>query len=503
MGFSFKHKPAPAWKGYQFALIVCTAATAVGLPFRESLNPENAAMLYLVGIALAAAYCGRASAMLAAIVSAAAYNFFFTRPYYSLWIDSYRDLIATILLLLTSLIIGSLAARLRAQSNFFQHKEQATAALYAMARELASTRGQNNMLSVIRHHVEQMFEGMATLWTIEHDAMRCLTHPELTDDLKEKSASLFAYEHMQPAGLGTPTLAGARGYYIPLRGSVNILGVLGLFPKAGELEPDEKVQLEAIASVVASALERAQTADIAEKSKVEAEGEKMRNALLSSVSHDFRTPLASIKGVISSMMIDEQLPTEERKELLSSAYHETARLERMVGNLLDVTLLESGRLTLKQDYYFIPELVGNAIVRTKEMLGDRSVEYQFKDDLPAVRVDGLLIEQVLVNLLENAGKYTQPASVISIYARKQGDNIHLEVADQGQGIPVGEEQKIFDKFHRGTRSGQGSGLGLAICRGIIQAHGGSIVAYNRDRGGAVFSITLPASAAPSITEEAA
>ena len=202
-------------------------------------------------------------------------------------------------------------------------------------------------------------------------------------------------------------------------------------------------------------------------------------------------------------MSDEQLPTVERKELLSSAYHETARLERMVGNLLDVTLLESGKLTLKQDYYFIPELVGNAIARTKELLGVRAVQYQFENDLPAVRVDGLLIEQVLVNLLENAAKYTPEGSAIFISAHKQGDTIRMEISDQGQGIPPGEEQQIFDKFHRGARSGQGSGLGLAICRGIIQAHGGSISAHNRDTGGAVFSFTLPASKAPSIAEEAA
>jgi two-component system sensor histidine kinase KdpD len=203
------------------------------------------------------------------------------------------------------------------------------------------------------------------------------------------------------------------------------------------------------------------------------------------------------------MMIDEQLPIEERKELLSSAYHETARLERMVGNLLDVTLLESGKLTLKQDYYFIPELVGNAVARTKELLGTRSVQCQFENDLSAVRVDGLLIEQVLVNLLENAAKYTPDGSTITISASKQGNTIRMEVADQGQGITLGEEQKIFDKFHRSARSSQGSGLGLAICRGIITAHDGNIAARNRDSGGAVFSFTLPASDAPSIAEEAA
>jgi two-component system sensor histidine kinase KdpD len=503
MAFSFKHKPAPNGHGHLAALIASSIATAIGLPLRGYLNPVNLVMLYLLGIVLVAARYGRRPSAGAAVLSALSFDFFLVEPYYSFVISDIQYVITFFALLITGLVISAKTSQLAAQSMYFEIKEHNTAALYAIARALASTRGQE-IISVISRHVEGSFDGSATLWLPGVDGqMHCPTNPELADDLKERSAVLSAYEHGLAAGLGTPTLAGARGYYIPLKGS-KVLGVLGLSPRAGNpLEPDEKARFEAVASVAASALERIEIAELAEKHKVEAEGEKTRNALLSSVSHDLRTPLASIKGAISSIMIDGQLPERERNELLSSAYKETARLERMVGNLLDVTLLESGKLTLKRDYYFIPELVGNALVRTNELLGTRLVECHFREDLPAVRADGLLIEQVLVNLLENAGKYTPEGSTIGISADSKGNVIRVEVADRGQGVPYGDEEKIFDKFHRGERSGQGSGLGLAICRGIIQAHGGSISVHNRDSGGAVFSFTLPASAAPDLVQEVA
>ena len=501
MAFSFTPTSAPPWHGHLFALIACAIATAIGLLLRGYLNSVNLVMLYLLCIVLVAARYGRRASTGSAIISALSFNFFLVEPYYSFAISDIQYGITFFALLITGLVVSAKTSQLAAQSIYFETKEHHTAALYAIARALASTRG-HDIFSVISCHVESSFDGSATLWVPGEDGqLYCLTNSVLIGDLKERSAAFYSYEYGMAAGLGTATLAGACGYYIPLKGS-RILGVLGLSPRDGNpLESGEKARLEAVASVAASALERIEIAKLAEKHKVEAEGEKMRNALLSSVSHDLRTPLASIKGAISSIMIDQQLVEGERNELLSSAYNETARLERMVGNLLDVTLLESGTLTLKQDYYFIAELVGNALERTKELLGDRPVECRFGKDLPAVRADGLLIEQVLVNLLENAGKYTPFDSTIAINAQREGDIIRVEVADQGQGIAHGDEQKIFDKFHRSARSGQGSGLGLAICRGIIQAHGGNIVAHNRDIGGAVFCFTLPSSVAPDLAQE--
>ncbi len=486
--------PAPE-RGYLFALIVSALATIIALPLRDYLNPQNAVMLYLLGVVITAARYGRRASILASILSFLCYNFFFTQPYYTFDVNDYKDFLTLALLLITGVIAGAQTSKLQQERNFFRQKERNTAALYGMSNALTAKRERDNIISVIRQHLEEAFDATALVWLPDGEALA---------ELREQEAARWAYENKQPSGMGTPTLAGARGYYLPLEGTSGIMGVLGLVPHTErQFTTSECEMIKTFGNLAATALERVAIAEMAEKSKVEAEGEKLRNALLSSVSHDFRTPLASIKGVISSMMIDEQLPTGERKELLSSAYHETARLERMVSNLLDVTLLESGKLTLKQDYYFIPELVGNAIARTKELLDSRTVECKFDKELPAIKADGLLIEQVLVNLLENAAKYTPTDSAITITARKEGNAIRMEVVDQGQGIPSGEEQKIFDKFHRGARSGQGSGLGLAICRGIITVHGGSITAHNRDSGGAVFSFTLPFSATPDLTQEVA
>lgn len=485
--------PAPE-RGYVFALLVPALATAAALPVRDFINPENAVMFYLLGVIITAARYGRRASIAASIVSFLCYNFFFTQPYYTFNVYSYKDVLTLVLLLITGTIAGAQTSQLQQERNFFCRKERNTAALYAMSNALTAKRGRENIVAVIRQHLQEAFDAEALIWFPDSDTL---------SELREQEAARWAYQHRQPSGMGTSTLAGARGYYLPLEGTNGVIGTLGVVPKSQRLfTASEREMIHTFGNLAATALERVSISEIAEKSKLEAEGEKMRNALLSSVSHDFRTPLASIKGAISSIIIGE-LPDAERKELFSSAYQETARLERMIGNLLDVTLLESGKLHLKQDYYFIPELVGNAIARTKELLGTRSVQYRFEDDLPAVRVDGLLIEQVLVNLLENAAKYTPDGSTITISAHKQNSVMHMEVADQGQGIPLGEEQKIFDKFHRSARSSQGSGLGLAICRGIVQAHEGTISAHNHDSGGAVFSFTLPASDAPSIAEEAA
>jgi two-component system sensor histidine kinase KdpD len=485
--------PAPE-SGYVFALVVSVSATILALPLRDYLNPQNAVMLYLLGVVITAARYGRRASILTSILSFICYNFFFTQPYYTFAVNDYKDFPTLLLLLVTGVIAGAQTSRLQQERNFFRQKERNTSSLYGISNALTARRERANIISVICQHLEEAFDATALVWFPDGEAL-----PEL----REQEAARWAYENKQPSGMGTSTLAGARGYYLPLEGTGGIMGVLGLVPHfQRQFTASEREIIKTFGNLAATALERVAIAEMAEKSKVEAEGEKLRNALLSSVSHDFRTPLASIKGAISSMMIDGQLPAGEQKELLSSAYNETARLERMVGNLLDVTLLESGKLTLKQDYYFIPELVGNAISRTKELLDGRTVECKFDQDLPAIKADGLLIEQVLVNVLENAAKYTPPDSAILISARQENANIRLEIADQGQGIPPGEEQKIFDKFHRSSRDGKGSGLGLAICRGIITAHGGSITARNRDSGGAVFSFTVPAYAVSPTLDEA-
>lgn len=493
------------WKGRVYALAVTALCTVIGLGLRGYLNPVNLVMLYLLGVVLVASRYGREASSWAAILGALSFDFFLVEPYYSFAITDIQYVITFFVLLITGLVISAKTSQLAAQSSYFKTKEQNTSALYSVARELASIRGQDNMLHVIRRHVEESFDGVATLWIARRGNLVCITHPEFSDELKEKSAAQFAYENGQVAGAGTLTLAGVKGYYIPLKGTEKILGVLGFLPNdAHALNTDEKTRLEALASVATSALERVNVAELAEQHKIEAESEKLRNTLLSSVSHDFRTPLASIKGVISSLMMeDNRLQPEDKKELLASAHGEVARLERVISNLLEVTLLESGKLKLKRDYYFLPELVGNALKQTEAALQQRRVTCHIQPDLPALQVDGLLIEQVLVNVLENATKYTPDGSPITLHCDSYGGTVKIVIEDVGSGIPAGEEEKIFDAFHSAAEQPRkGSGLGLAICRGILLAHGGSIKAENRPQGGAIFTITLPIGIIPTMTEAA-
>jgi len=486
--------PSSSAKSYVFALAACAVATTLALPLRDYLNPANAVMFYLLGVIITAARYGRRASIAASGFAFLAYNFFFTEPYYTFYVNDYKDVLTLVLLLISGIVAGAQTSKLQAERNFFRTKEHNTSVLYAMSNELTAMRERERIVTAIARHVEDAFGATAIVWFPESKI------PEL----REEQAARWAYEHQQPAGLGTPTLPGAAGYYMPLAGTDHALGVLGLTPRERHsFSTSEHEMIQTFANLAASALERADIAEVAERTKVEAEGEKLRNALLSAVSHDFRTPLASIKGVISSLLMeDNRLQPDDKQDLLASAHGEVTRLERIVSNLLEVTLLESGKLKLKKDYYFLPELVGNALKQTEAALQGRPVHCHIPPDLPALQVDGLLIEQVLVNLLENAAKYTPASSPITLRCDGYGGQVKITIEDAGPGIPAGEEEKIFDAFHTAAENRKGSGLGLAICRGILQAHGGAIRAETRPEGGAVFTVMLPVGAVPAMTEAA-
>lgn len=481
------------WEAWGFALAASLVVTALVLPLRQYLNPANSVMFYLLGVVITAARYGRRSSIAASVFAFLAYNFFFTEPYYSFQVDDTEDLLTLLLLLITGIIAGAQTSKLRAERNYFRTKEHNTSVLYAMSNELTATRDRDPIVSAISRHVEEAFDADTLVWFTDTPI----------DELREQQAAHWAFEHQQPAGLGTSTLPGARGYYVPLVGTGHSMGVLGLTPRQNRIfANDERDIIQTFANLAVSALERAEITEIAEKTKIEAEGEKLRNALLSAVSHDFRTPLASIKGVISSLLMeDDRLQSGDKKDLLISAHGEVERLERIVSNLLEVMLLESGKLKLKKDYYFLPELIGNALKQADGLLQGRKVICRIQTDLPALQVDGLLIEQVLVNLLENAAKYTPAGSPVTLHCTAYGVQMKIVIEDEGPGIAIGEEEKIFDMFHSAAQSDRkGSGLGLAICQGILQAHGGDIKAENRPEGGAVFTLTLPIAALPTIMQ---
>jgi two-component system sensor histidine kinase KdpD len=325
-------------------------------------------------------------------------------------------------------------------------------------------------------------------------------------DANELAVGQWVHERGQVAGQGTDTLPGSSALYVPLTGSRGTVGVLGLRPEDPRAlqAPEQLHQLEAFASQTALAIERARLAEEAEQAQVRAETERLRNSLLSSVSHDLRTPLASITGAASTLLENEaRLDAGTRRDLLEALHEEADRLNRLVQNLLEMTRLESGALQLHTEWHPVEEVVGAALGRFEKALGRRPITTRVPSELPLVPMDDVLIEQVLINLIDNVLKYTPADGPIEVTAEGGEGTVLIEVADRGPGLPAGEERRIFEKFHRGEGgpTARGAGLGLAICRGIVRAHGGRIWAENRPGGGIAIRFTLPVKEAPPILTE--
>lgn len=490
------------WQYYLSAPVMTFFCTVLLLPIRPFVEPVNLILAYLIGIVFIALRYGRGPSLLTTLLSAMCINFFFLPPYYVFKIAEEQQIVTFMVLLMTGMIIGTQTAKLRLQTIIARKREKHTQALYAMSRELSANRGKVVLSQIASRHISEVMDSDIFIWLPDDKGeLQTLVAETEVDDhgidpVREESVARWAFTHKQNAGHGTDTLPSANAIYIPLVGSGGVVGVIGAMPheeQKGGYPTDSIELLEAFASVSASALERANAAELVEKTIVEAESEKLRNILLSSVSHDLRTPLAVITGAASTLLIEgDKITGEYKRELLRSIHEEGARLARMVTNLLDVSSLESGSVKLNKELYFIEELIGSALMRAEHKLVKHKVVTNIEHGLPLLRMDGLLIEQVLINLLENAAEYTPPDTTITISVITVKPDIHIIVTDNGPGIPKGDEERIFDKFYGGALGTDKGGLGLAICRGIIHAHGGKIWAQNNpDSKGARFTFTIP------------
>ncbi len=479
---------------------LCTIVAWMAFPYFEL---SNLIMAYLLGVVVVATRYGRGPSILASVLGVAAFDFFFVPPYFTFAVADTQYFVTFTVMLIVALVISTLAVRIRIQAESAREREHRTAALYAMSRELASTRGVDELLQVALRHIAEVFRCLATVLLPEaggHLAPRGGVASQDALDANELAVAQWVYAHRQPAGLSTATLPAARALYLPLVATRGPLGVLGVRPADRHAfdAPDQLHQLETFANQTALAIERAKLAAEAEEARIHMETERLRSSLLSSVSHDLRTPLATITGATSALLDSSgQLDSDTRQELLKSVLEEAERLTRLVQNLLEMTRLESGALQLHKEWHPIEEVVGAALNRLARRLAGRQVYTRVPPDLPLVPIDDVLIEQVLINLLDNALKYTPPESPISIVATATDRAVTVEVADRGPGLPPGEEKKIFDKFYRGQPgAGRGAGLGLAICEGIVRAHEGRILAHNLPEGGVAFLFTLPLAGSP-------
>ncbi|HEV8322372.1 MAG TPA: sensor histidine kinase KdpD, partial [Myxococcota bacterium] len=497
-----------AWGGYAWAAGLVTAATAVSALARPLLSAEDTVMLYLLGIMVVAARFGRGPSVAAAALSVGAYDFFFVPPYYTFNVANARHLLTFAMMFGVGLVISALTLRVRRQEHEARLREERTATLYALSRDLGVAVDEGAVAEVVARHAWDVFAaGAAVLLPDGAAAPRVAARRgDLVLEAPELDAARWVLEHGRPAGRGTETLPEARVACHPLLAGGEARGVLALAPGAGRAAPaDARHFLDAFARQATLALERARLAEDAKAAALRARTEQMRSSLLSAVSHDLRTPLAAITGAATALRDDAaHVSAGDRADLLETICEEAERLERLVGNLLDMTRLDSG-VQPKREWVPLEEIVGTALERLDRRLEGRAVTADLAADLPLVPVDPVLLELVFVNLLENAAKYTPPASPIEVRARRDGGAaVLVEVADRGPGLPAGAEEKVFEKFYRGPHVGvAGVGLGLPICRGVVEAHGGTIAGTSRSGGGALFRITLPiVGRAPAMLEDA-
>jgi len=488
---------------YGRAALVVAACSALAWVMFPYFAQSNLVMVYLLGIVVVAIRYGHGPSVLASVLSVVAFDFFFVPPFFTFAFSNPQYLLTFGVMLVIALQISRLTGRIRQQAEVARQRAWRTEVLYSMSRELATTRLVENLTRVASRHIREVFDSQVAVLLPDparHLVLGSGEENAFTVEERERGVAQWAFEHHEMAGLGTETLRGAGALYLPLLGSRGTVGVLAVKPDQpnGLQSPEQLHLLETFAGQFALAIERALLARDAERSQVQAETERMRNMILSSVSHDLRTPLATITGAASSLLDGgEGIGPGPRQELVQAIYDEAHRLDRQVKNLLDMTRLEAGAVRIQKEWHPIEEVVGAALTRLEARLRGHPVTTQFPPDLPLVRIDGVLIEQVLINLLENALRYTPANSPIELSASEVDRAILFDVADRGPGLPQGEEQRIFDKFYRvGTAREGGVGLGLTICRGIIDAHGGRIWAENRPSGGALFRFTLPLDESP-------
>ena len=470
--------------------------------------PINQVMVYLLGVAFVAARYGRGPGVVASALGVLAFDFFFVDPIFKFSVYDAQYIITFVVMLVISVLISTLADRIRRQADTSRQRERRTEVLYRFSRKLAGIAGTHQLVTAAEAQLSESFASEVAIF-LPDDLGRLQPAmggaASFAANERELAVAHWVFEHRQLAGTGTGTLPDAHALYLPLGGSQGAVGVLALRPiELGRFDaPDQRQMLETLASQIALAIERDSLAEQAQKILVQAEAERLRSSLLSSVSHDLRTPLAVIAGASSSLLSELEpgpsLAEPERRELLQTIAEESNRLAMLVDNLLHITRLESGGVAVNKQWYPVEEVVGSALERAKKQLAGREIATHLPADLPLVKLDGVLIELVLVNLLENAAKYTPPHSPIDIFARVEGAETIIEIADRGPGLTDDERQRVFDKFYRGSAAGKGqrgAGLGLTISRAVVEAHGGRIWEENRPDGGAKFVFTIPMEGPP-------
>lgn len=478
---------------------VVATAIAFGELLSRVLAVQNVALVFLTAVLVSAVAYGLWPALFASALSVLAVNFFFLPPLYTFTISDPENIVALFFFLVVAFIASNLTANVRSQAMVARRRAKTTEDLYLFSRKLAGIASLDDLLWVTASQVASMLKVSVVLFLPENGsiALRAAWPPEDVAEEADLAAAKWSWESNRPAGRGADTLPGARRLFLPMRTGRGPVAVIGINSDKTDpiLDSDQRRLLDALTDQAALAIERVNLAEDVDRARRAVEKDQLRSALLTSISHDLRTPLASILGAATSLRTLSGLDASAREELLSTVQEEAERLNRFIANLLDMTRLESGAVEPNMSPIDIAEVVGSTLRRAEKILADHHVETDLAADLPMISLDEVLFEQVLFNLLDNAAKYAPLGSTICIRSWLHGDAVHVQILDEGQGFPSGDVDRVFEKFYRVRQADSqraGTGLGLAICRGFVEAMGGSIDAGNRrDRSGAVFTITLP------------
>ena len=504
---------------YVYSLLMVAAITLVGFVIRDEIEPGNIALLYQLPVVLSAYWWGRWPAYFTGVFSVLAFDYLFVPPFYTFSVDDMRYLWSFFTFLIVAFVIGGRTELLRREAVAAKLREKNTQALFEFSREIAAVIDLDTIVRQLAKRVADALgrrimvmlpdeKGRLSVYAdfrpVEGD---CHTLRQPIADSAEAAVAAWAYEHRRIAGRSTETLSGADNLYIPLATRESVVGLLGVKVVEKLITPEQQKLMEAWAALAAIAIERVRLTEKAREATLVLESDRLRTALLNSISHELRTPLASIMGSASTLLESDSLySADERHELLESITDGSKRMNLILSNLLDTARIESGMMKLKYDWCDIEDVIGTALQHLSEQVENRRLEINIRDEIPLLQGDCVLLGQVVLNLVDNALKYSPADSSIEIQASATNEELTVSVADHGIGIPATDMEKIFDKFYRvqhGESSIPGTGLGLSICKSIVEAHGGKIWASNRSEGGAVISFSLPLTktADPSVFED--
>lgn len=493
---------------YLLAAGTCAATTLLTHLLVPYFDLANIVMVFLLAVVGIGVWLGRGPAVLAAFMNVAAFDFFFVPPRGTFGVSDAQYLLTFAIMLIVGLVTGQLTAGLRFQASVATHREARSRALFEAARDLSNMLTREQVVEVACAVIGREFRAQVAMFVL--DANDTLQPPEAAPGAQalqglDTGTAQWSLDHLLPAGLGTDTLAGSAWLYLPLKATMRARGVLAVRPEVARflLIPEQRQQLETFAVLAAMALERVHYIEVAQAATVQMESERLRNSLLSALSHDLRTPLAALVGLAETLAGSQPALSTDQQALARAMADKTQRMTAMVTNLLDMARIQSGEIRLRVEWHSLEEIIGSALKAAQGTLGPRHVSVRIAPAMPLVECDAVLIERVLANLLENAGKYTSAGSPIDITVRPEGGVARVEVRDHGPGVPAGQEEAIFDKFTRGQAESAtpGVGLGLAICRAIIEAHRGRIAVEpgpaEASPRGATFVFTLPLGTPPS------